>query len=339
MNARTGNHPRPDPIFRQLVEAAARRDGEQLVSVCQENAQHIFDHFEEWRVVPESIRRDPSEVQRHFEALIETAKLFDRAGHSELLAMLAPPDEGNFFTQWQDRFVAIHRLSDAGHAADALPQADELLRGMDASGAAGPGFLDLRAKLNGLRSQIFVMLDRLADAQAAVALALADCERNGDAEGIRVYGDNLALLQASAGESTPETEAELELLEQFDSAQRLAEQGRFKASNELFATLLPPAAGPRQVLQDMEPHVMGRIGYNEYRLGNLQAARTLIESARARCAERGDSTSAEIYAENLRAAGGSGEPAEAGAGKPRGVVIALLVLGTAVFALIVWAIS
>ena len=253
-------------------------------------------------------------MQRHVAALVETANLFDRAGYPDLLTLLAAPDQDNILRSWDNRLVATHRLLQSGHAAQALVETDQLLQDMDQSGVSGPAVLDLRAKLYGLRGQVFVTLGRFADSKAAFVLALEDCERNGDAEGIRIYRENLEYVKSAADERTPETEAELQVLQTFERAQQLAEQGRFKASNALFAGLLQLNAGPGPVMQNMKPHVMGRMGYNEYKLGNPVAARGLIDSARQLCVQHGDAASAEIYAENLSVLG-EGTPSGASAVK------------------------
>ena len=288
-------------VLRQLTDAVARGDGERFFSICRENAQVIFDNFHEWRVVPEEIRSQPEEIQKYFNALVETARLFEGSGYPQLMELLMPDEEENPLTQWQDRFNRARQLAGAGEYESALAEAERLLEDLTQSGASGPALTDLRAKLEGLRGECLFMLERYDEAREATTLALEECERNGDAEGVRIYRENLATIEVHAPARPELVDAEINVLESFTHAQRLTDLRRFKASNDIFERLLAAAGDAAEVVQKIRPHILGRMGFNEFKLGNKDAARALIESARDLCSERGDGEGAEVYAENLLA--------------------------------------
>lgn len=290
----------PERVLHQIVDAVARGDGEGFFSVCRANAQLIFEHFAEWRTVPKDLRDKPEKLQDYFNALVQTAQLFQRAGHPELLALLMPPDEDNPLSRWRDRLAEAQQLADVGAHEQSLAESEALLAELEESGASGTGLIDTRARANGLRGRVLFRLNRFAEARAATVLALEDCERNGDEEGVRTYRGNLAILAEQA--TRPELiDLEVELLEAFSNAQRLTDLRRFKASNEVFSRLLAATGDAAVIVQGLRPHILGRMGFNEFMLGNRSLARELIESARDACSERGDKHGTEVYAENLLA--------------------------------------
>jgi hypothetical protein len=283
-----------------LIDAASLRDGERFVKVCQANAPLILEHFAAWRVVPQDIRDQPEKLQRYGNALIQTAHLFERSGRPELLALLVG-EQDNPLARLQGRFLQAQQLTDSGDHERSLAESEALLIDLEKSVVAGPGLLDLRAKLNGLRGTNLFALNRYIEAQAAMALALEDCERSGDEEGVHIYRSNLALLETHTSLRPELIDIELEVLEAFSRAQRLADLQRFKASNDVFSRLLAMLGDAANFVEAIRPHILGRMGFNEFKLGNEVAARALIEAARDLCSRRGDKEGAEVYAENLLA--------------------------------------
>jgi alkylhydroperoxidase family enzyme len=287
-----------DLVLKQLIEAVSRRDGNRLYLICRDNAQIIFEHFEAWRRVPQELLAKPEQLQEYFNALVETAQLFERSGYPELRALLTLPDEDNPMTRWKKRLAEAQQLTEAGDHEKSLAAADSLVAELQESGVSGPALVDLRARIQGLRGSVLFALDRIADARAATTCALEDCELGGDQEGVRIYRENLAILAATA--ETPElVNAEIEMVEAFDYAQRLTDLHRFTASSEVLARLLSTTGEAAAIVEGMRRHILGRMGFNEFRLGNRERAYALIESARELCSKSGDHYGAEIYAENL----------------------------------------
>lgn len=291
--------PNPEQVLQTLIDAVVRQDGERFFSICQEHSKLIFEHFAEWRVLPQEVRARPAEVQRYVHTLMQTARLFEDSGYPQLMALLMPPDADNPLKQWQDRFLEARQLAENGDYERCLAEAEALRDDLERSRASGPAFLDLRARLNGLRGESLFRLDRYDEALAATTLALEDCERGGDEEGVRVYRGNLASIESQSPLRPELLDVEVEVLETLSKAQRLTDLRRFRASNDALRQLLEAGGPTAVVVQRIQPHVLGRMGFNEFRLGNQAAARALIESARDLCLERDDRQGAEVYAENL----------------------------------------
>lgn len=289
----------PDAVLSLLIDAVARNDGKRFGSLCRQHAQAILDHFVDWRRVPEGIRDDLEKVGRRATTLMRIAQAFEQAGHPELMALLVGDLENNPVMQWDRALVDMKRSANAGDPQDGLAAVSAFLMSLQASGVSGPGFLSARAKARGLQASLLVKMGRDAEAQEATEAALADCEQAGDVEGVDVYRRNLTTLDSHQPTLPGDIDLEIEILEQMRLAQRRTDLRRYHASNAVLEKLLASAGEAAPILQRLRPHLLGRIGFNEFKLGHLDTARQRVTAARDACLAAHDDEGAEVYAENL----------------------------------------
>jgi tetratricopeptide (TPR) repeat protein len=291
----------PDAVFRLLCDAVARNDGDVLVALCRQHARTIVDHFGVWRTVPESMRGDPQIVARRAGTLIRVAQLFEQAGHPGLMALLVGNAEDNPLLEWERVGVELQRLAKMGDPRQGLAAASALVASIEASGVSGPGFLSTRAKARGVQAMLLVKLARYEEAREAVEAALADCEQAGDLEGVRVYRQNLAILDSEHPTLPGRIDLEIAILEQVRLAQRRTDLRRYRSSNALIEQLLATSGDAAPIIERLRPHLLARSGFNELKLGHLDVAHERIRAARDACRADQDEEGVEVYEENLAA--------------------------------------
>ena len=148
---------------------------------------------------------------------------------------------------------------------------------------------------------MLVKLGRHEEARTAVEAALTDCEEAGDVEGIQVYRKNLAVLDSEQPTVPGRLALDIEILEQVRLAQRRTDLRRYRASNDLLEKLLATSGEAAPIVEQLRPHLLARIGFNEFKLGHLDTARERISAARDGCRADHDDEGAEVYEENLAA--------------------------------------
>ena len=116
-----------------------------------------------------------------------------------------------------------------------------------------------------------------------------------------MYRTNLAWLDSQQPTLPDDVDLEIEILEQMRLAQRRTDLGRYRSSNEVLEKLLASSGTAALIVQRLRPHLLGRIGFNEFKLDHLDAARERVTAAREACLAAHDDEGAEIYAENLTA--------------------------------------
>jgi hypothetical protein len=126
----------------------------------------------------------------------------------------------------------------------------------------------------------------VAEARRFTALALADCQRIGDREGVRIYSENLNLLSnvgaAGAGGETAGDEARLRGL--IAKAQDVSDEVRYESSNQLLFEVLAEMRHAEPSLTDAyRGKVYGLLGLNLFRLGDFEEARRYTELALEDC--------------------------------------------------------
>jgi hypothetical protein len=299
-------------VLRALADVVARDDEEAFVLACQEHGQTILKHFASWRVIPEPIRDDPEQVEGYARTLVQIARLFEHIGHPELMALLVGDERSNPILEWDRALVDLKRQVKVGDPRDGLSAAAALLASLQTSGVSGLGLLSARAQVRGVQADVLVQLGRHEEARAATEQALADCEQAGDVEGVRVYTSNLAWLDSQRPALPDDIDLEIEILEQMRLALRRTDLGRYEASNEVLEALLGRSGAAAPIIERLRPHLMGRIGFNEFKLGHLDAARERVTAARDGCVAARDEEGAEIYGENLGVIGRAGESSDTG---------------------------
>ena len=250
--------------------------------------------FRTWRVVPEPIRDDTenaSIVTR--ERSCKVARLFEHVDHPELMALLVGDEQSNPMLEWDRALLDLKRQAKMGDPRDGLSAAAALVASLQTSGVSGPGLLSARAQVRGVQAELLVQLGRYDEARTATERALADCAQAGDREGVRVYTSNLAWLDSQRLALRDDIDFEIEILEQMRLALRRTDLGRYEASNAVLEKLLARSGAAAPIVERLRPHLQGRIGFNEFKLGHLDAARERVTAARDGCLAVHDEEGAE----------------------------------------------
>lgn len=181
-----------DALRDALITAAAEKDVNTFVSLCEGNTPTIRDSFRKWLPVPVDMRGDPVAIQRYLKGLMLVASAFEQAGDSTLMAMLTGPDDNPLATV-KNEVEQAGLLLDDGHAAQAVERLDALLaREFDMQ---GPGVDWLRAVALGRLGIGLYRIGNKARALDVTRQALAICERLGDKDGVTAYTQNLSVIE------------------------------------------------------------------------------------------------------------------------------------------------
>lgn len=185
---------RHEDLLQALLDAVERQDVSALMALINENSDAIRTQFRSWTKVPESIRNDPTALDRYGRTLFTVASLFDREGDSSLMECLTGRDRDNPIAEWVQDLERADSLISNGQATEAVP----LLRAMlELAGTlSGPAVGPMRARALG---RLGIALSKTGDSAEAIRVtreALELCEQAGDKEGIKAYQTNLTVLGA-----------------------------------------------------------------------------------------------------------------------------------------------
>lgn len=179
----------PSALRDALFAAVASGNARSLAQLCREHEAAILEGFAQWRTVPAEIRADASKVPAYAQGLMSLASHMASTGHPELMAQLMPPAAANPITRYRDALEQSRKLMTELRFDAALGQLRELIADLEkVQGTAVDRYLPIA------RGFVSECLFNGGNAEAAVApacLALADCERVGDIEGVVTYQRNL----------------------------------------------------------------------------------------------------------------------------------------------------
>jgi tetratricopeptide (TPR) repeat protein len=123
----------------QLFAAAAKRDEDSLLALCQQHADEIARHFSAWRKVPDSIRSDVVRMQRYVEGLIAIARCFaEDLDRPELMDLIQGGSGSNPIRHWQETMARARPLIDSfqyDEAIELLSREAAALRGLQGGDA------------------------------------------------------------------------------------------------------------------------------------------------------------------------------------------------------------
>lgn len=275
-----------------LFKAILQRDGDKFTALCNKHAQSILEHFDDWRRPPETIRDNPEEMSAWGHCLIRIAEAFESAGHPQLLVSLVGDTEDNPISRWTNAFPKAHGLSDTGNYKQSNATLLEVVDEM--RGSTGTAIDELRPKIYGLLGTNYFRMEDLANARHYTELALMDCERTGDLEGVAVYTENLAMLLTTESNS-PTAHCRKTIAK----AQDFSDQFRYERSNALLRDVIEDIKANTE-LRPYRSKVYGLMGSNYYRLDDIQHAKDYTELAIQSCKEDGDDKGVRVYTENLK---------------------------------------
>ncbi len=189
--------------------------------------------------------------------------------------------------EWEDTIAQVQALNAAEKPKAAMTLLEGLLPALE---AADPPVFSLLAQARGGLANALFKLGELGGARMFASAALEACTAAGDVDGVRIHAENVDLLKALTG-----PESLTELREQLAEAQDLTDAGRYSASYALLRQLATHEHIDRYVGK-----LCGLAGFNLYKVGDFDGARSLTASALESCTAAKDRHGMTIYAENLR---------------------------------------
>ncbi len=289
------------PLHQALYTAIKANDANTFNNLVRHNFAKIVKEFNSWTKVPAETRADQNATSQYVQSLLAIAQAFEAAGEPALIEQLVGPDETNPIVQWNHRFSHAKALSESGKYADSNSQLKKILAEME--GAIGTAVVNLRPKVlgglgfNALHERNYsVALDYIAQAYSA-------CLISKDEEGLVAYYDNLMSLHVIQALNTePELGQRLLGVRQLIArAQDLADSGCYQASiNKLSQALsVIQSQSNSELFRALLPKTYGLLGFNEYKLGNVERAREFSTLALNESEAIGDVDGVRIYTVNL----------------------------------------
>jgi hypothetical protein len=284
-----------EPLRARLF-AVARRDPQELEALCARHTDDVLDQFAAWQKIPDDIRDDATAVQSWGECLIAIAMCMGRLGFPEPWQSLTSGGD-DIVSGWSDTFRRAQRLSENGSYDAARDALTELFAGLTRAG--GPVADDLRPKVAGLLGANALAAGDLAEAQHWNSRALSECEALGDRDGVRAYRENRDLLEVLAltRDDPRNGQRVIACRRAIAEAQDLSDDGECERSSEILTAVL--ADLDDSFLQRYRPKVLGQLGWNAVRIGDLGAARRSTQAALSGCRAIGDDDGVRIYSANL----------------------------------------
>ena len=187
-----------------LFTTILQNDTYKFADLCNRYASLIIRYFNDWRRVPQDIRQDPEEVNKWESGLIAIANTFMSAGHQELVASLEGTNEANPIIPMESSMCLSTVLSERGRYKESNEASVEILKTME--GCVGSAKDELRPKIYGLIGTNFFRINDLSKAREYTEIALFECKRTGDRQGIAIYTENLAFCLAVAKPNTLATQ-------------------------------------------------------------------------------------------------------------------------------------
>jgi len=182
----------PDDLRKALFDAIERQDSSAMMALINENSDTIHAQFQSWARAPESIRKDPTAIDRYVRALIVIASLFEQSGDPSLKEILTGRDGDNPIVQWQKDMERVDALIEHGQAANAIPILRAMLEAVnELSGAGADG---MRARTLGRLGHALSETGQKSEAIRVTRDALEICRVAGDEEGVNAYQANLTAL-------------------------------------------------------------------------------------------------------------------------------------------------
>jgi hypothetical protein len=286
----------PHELFAQIRDAFVNQDDERLTILCNANIEEIVENFRNWLRIPEELRSSRAAVEAWVQPLILIARMFEDAGYPDLIHQLSG-GANNPIERWTSAFAKADQLVKAGR----YDEAAVLLRPCmpEIQHASGSGVDEMRPKMYGLMGRVLFACGDTEEGKRFMQMALDDCRRVGDDEGVRVYTFNLRVMAASEVASSPEEQSGslANARVTIAQAQELSDQAEFEKSNAMLLPLARPnMSGP---LLEFQGKVWGLLGLNFYRLGDFLQAQRFTRMAFDHCKESEDGDGVRIYSANL----------------------------------------
>jgi hypothetical protein len=184
----------PEEVRQALFSAIGAGDSETFRRLCNEHRETILDNFRSWKKLPESLHKDRETVDAWVHSLIVIAESFKKAGQPLLLDVLVSKGADDFTAKWRDAIFRAEDADDAGRHEEGVQILLGLLGEME--GLIGSGVDQYRTKIYGHLGVCYFHMQNIPEATRYTMLALEECRRTGDQEGVEVYSRNLQQLAA-----------------------------------------------------------------------------------------------------------------------------------------------
>ncbi len=299
-----GSKPTPktiEEVRETLLAAAGQGQGSTVEALIRTHLPLILANPAAFRAVPESVARDPQAMQLRVRDTMAVAEILKGMGHPEVLDAVMGPQASSPVERWPKAAGDALRRAESGDRAGSTAALETLLEEMKS--ASGPLVDDLRPKVLGAIGVNHFRLGDAVKARQFTREALRECERTGDADGVRNYRGNLTAMGGVDDGADPEPPAgEAEILRLVIHAQELSDRGELRKSDALLSPLVASAASPpSRALAAQQGRILGLLGLNAYRRGDLGTAHSRTDEARQACARLGDPEGVSVYGANLEA--------------------------------------
>jgi hypothetical protein len=285
----------PVKLREALFSAIDRNNEKEFIRLCNENRRLLVESFEQWKKVPESILDRAPEVNAYLTPLLTIAQYFLSIGEPVLMAHLIGDRNNNHIVRWRDTMIEAHARTVAGDYS----QSNDLLLGVlsEMENFEGSAIDQYRPRVYGLLGTNCFSLRDLPNARKYTALALEDCRRTGDEEGVRTYTENMALF---SGDSRAATLPVVRVRKEIARAQDLSDDVRYEESNAVLEAVLREMNSLQVGSQEsFRCKLYGLLGLNLFRLGQMTDARHYTELALKHCKQDGDEEGVRIYSRNI----------------------------------------
>jgi hypothetical protein len=182
----------PDALRNALFSAIAANDAATFNALVNAHTPTILASFESWSTVPVAVRSDPAALEIYAKGLIGLAETFANAGRPELMAHLQRGGRDNPIERWQSSFHEADQHMEGGRHRHAITILDTVLGEMN--GSQGTAIDSYRPKVLGMLGMAYFKIGDCSNAERRTREALEECRRTGDAEGAKIYAQNLEVI-------------------------------------------------------------------------------------------------------------------------------------------------
>src|SRR5262249_31089636 len=146
--------------------------------------ERIIALFPAWKILPPTVRSDPSQTRFWAEGVIAVASAVLALGNDSLIAQLHGTPEKNIVVSWQSALLAAQADENAGNHASAIKTLEQILE--KTSGLTGTAVDELLPKTYGLLGTAYYRAGHKEQARAFTSRAKEHCARIGDREGVDI---------------------------------------------------------------------------------------------------------------------------------------------------------
>lgn len=300
------------PLHQQLFAAIEGRNAQQLNTLLARHWDEIAAQFDSWARVPAAIRDDRQAASRYVQSVVAIAQVLEAAGEPSFLQRLVGPDETNPIVRWNRRLANAQALAEEGEYGESTAQLEALLA--ELADARGTAVVNLLPKIYGRLGTNALQANDFAAAVEYTRRAYDASVAAHDAEDRDSYYENLMSLRTLAllRDDAERGQRLLRIRRLLARAQQSADAGRYAASKQTLveALALLEADGTHELFEAHMPKAYGLLGFNEWRLGDAEAARAHTATALEKSRRAGDAEGVRIYTESLAALNADRTPPE-----------------------------